>query len=172
MVLRPVIYPSQKPQSYVTISTGDSVAFEYTGSLVDGPVFDTTREHVAEETGLAKQQPDREYEPFAVEIGAGEIIEGVEETLIGMEENDEATVEVPPEKGYGEPTDDRIQEEDAAEFKQMLDVETLEEGMQVQTQSGEAGEIIHAGPETVRLDFNHDLAGETLEFDIEIVNVS
>lgn len=156
----------------MTIATGDSVRLEYTGRIADGPVFDTTRERVAEETGLAEQQPDLEYEPLTVEVGAGELIDGVEEALVGMEENDEATIEVPPEKGYGQRADDRIQEYEAAEFKQMVDVETLEEGMQFQTQDGEIGEIIHADPETVRIDFNHFLAGETLEFDVEILNVS
>lgn len=156
----------------MTIATGDSVTLEYTARLADGPAFDTTRERVAEETGLAERQPDREYEPFTVEVGAGEIIEGVNDALVGMEENDEATVEVPPEKGYGERTDDRIQEHAAAEFEQMLDGETLEEGMQIQTQQGDVGTIVHAGSETVRLDFNHELAGETLEFELEIVDVS
>lgn len=156
----------------MTIATGDSVTFEFTGRIADGPVFDTSREGVAEETGLAEQQPDREYEPVTVEAGSGELIEGLDDALIGMDEDEETTVEVPAEKGYGERTADEVQEHEADEFRQMLDTETLEEGMRIQTQQGEVGEIVHAGPETVRLDFNHHLAGETLEFDVEVIDVS
>ncbi|WP_306060492.1 FKBP-type peptidyl-prolyl cis-trans isomerase [Natronococcus wangiae] len=156
----------------MAITTGDTVTVEYTARLADGSVFDTTRERVADETGLAEQQPDREYGPLTVEVGTGELLDGVEEALVGMEENDEATIEVPPEKGYGKRSDDSIQEYDTAEFKQMIDVETLEEGMQFQTPDGDVGKISHAGPETVRLDLHHDLAGKTLKFDIEILDVS
>lgn len=156
----------------MTITTGDSVTLEYTARLSDGTVFDTTREDVATETGLAEQQPDREYEPLTIEVGADEIIDGVEEALVGMEETAETTIEVPPEKGYGERTDDRIHEHDADEFNQMIDRETAEEGLEVQTQQGAVGEVIHADSETVRLDFNHKLAGETLEFEIEIRDVN
>jgi len=63
----------------MTIATGDSVTLEYTGRLDDETVFDTSRKSVAEETGLAEAQPDREYAPLTVEIGDEQIIEGMEE---------------------------------------------------------------------------------------------
>lgn len=156
----------------MTISTGDSVTIEYTAKLPDGPVFDTTREEVAEETGLAQQDPDREYHPITVEVGAGEILPGVEEALLGMEPQEEAEVSIPPEKGFGEPDEANIHEQATAELAEMLGGEEPQEGMQLQTQQGGVGEIVHAGPDVVRIDFNHELAGETLEFDIEVVDVN
>lgn len=154
----------------MTIEDGDTVTFEYTARVADGPVFDTTRESVAETEDL-KGEHNHEYEPFTVTVGAGEVIQGIDEALVGMEEGEETTIEVPPEKGYGERTEDSIEEHETARFKEMLRVETLHEGMQVRSQDGDVGEIVHAGPETVRVDFDHDLAGETLEFDIEILDV-
>ena len=53
----------------MSIDTGDSVTLEYTGRLDDETVFDTSRKSVAEETGLAEVQPDREYAPLTVEVG-------------------------------------------------------------------------------------------------------
>ncbi|MFT4889144.1 MAG: FKBP-type peptidyl-prolyl cis-trans isomerase 2 [Halobacteriales archaeon] len=152
------------------ISQGDTVTMEYTGRRTDGSVFDTSREAVAEESGLSDEDPDREYDPITVDIGDGQLIEGVEEALIGLEEGNEITVEVPPEKGYGQPSEDRIVEEDADEFAQMVGEEPTE-GTYVETQDGAFGEVVDVDEETVRIDFNHELAGETLEFDVEVVEV-
>jgi len=78
----------------MTIATGDSVTLEYTGRLDDETVFDTSRKSVAEETGLAEAQPDREYAPLTVEIGDEQIIEGMEEGLIGLEAGETETLTI------------------------------------------------------------------------------
>ncbi len=156
----------------MTIDTGDSVTLEYTGRLTDGTLFDTSREDVANEAGLADTQPEREYGPLTVEVGAERVIEGLEEALIGMEKGDEDTVTISPENGYGEWTDEHVREYGADEFQEMVGGETPEVGSYLETQDGNIAEITHADSETVRVDFNHQLAGETLEFDIEIVDVN
>jgi FKBP-type peptidyl-prolyl cis-trans isomerase 2 len=46
-----------------------------------------------------------------------------------------------------------------------------QEGMEVQTEQGLPGEVVAVEGETVRVDFNHELAGETLEFEVEVVSV-
>lgn len=155
------------------IEPGDQATIEYTGRLTDedGTVFDTSREEVAEEAGLAEAQPEREYEPLTVEPGAGQLIEGFDEGLVGLEEGDTETITVPPEKGYGEKSDDRIMERDRDEFEQLLEGEVPEEGMMIQTEQQQVGEIVHVDEEVVRIDFNHELAGETLEFDVEVVSI-
>jgi FKBP-type peptidyl-prolyl cis-trans isomerase 2 len=155
------------------IEAGDSVTIEYTARFADGLVFDTTREDVAEEAGLAERLPDREFEPLTFEVGDDEIIEGVTDALVGMEAGDETTVTIPPEKAYGERSEDRIVEHHTFEFEQILESEgrSLEMGMQIETESGKVGEITHIDPEILRIDFNHQLAGETLEFDLEVLEV-
>jgi len=155
----------------MAISSGDTVTIEYTGRLDDGTVFDTSLESVASEDGLADDQPERDYQPLTVEIGAGRIIEGLEEGLIGMEAGDEDSVTLEPEQAYGERTDDRVVEYDADEFRQMLGGRDPEVGLEIQTEEGLPGEVVDADDDTVRVDFNHELAGETLTFDIEVVSV-
>lgn len=154
------------------IEAGDQVTFEYVGRLTDDTVFDTSYESVAEESGLADAQPDRNYSPLTVEIGTGQIINGLEDELLGLQEGDTETVTVPPEHAYGEPSDDQIQAIDRNEFEQMLQDEEPDKGMMIQTQQGEVGEVVHVGEDNVHVDFNHELAGETLVFDVEIVDVS
>lgn len=155
----------------MTITTGDDVTFEYTGRLDDGTVFDSSRESVAREAGLVETQPDREYTPLTVEVGSGHVIEGMEEGLLGMDAGETKTVEIPPEKAYGEWTEENVQEFDTDELSEMLGQQP-EEGAFLQAQNGQHGEIVHVDDETVRVDFNPDLAGETLEFEIEIVDVN
>jgi len=112
----------------MTIATGDSVTLEYTGRLDDETVFDTSRKSVAEETGLAEAQPDREYAPLTVEIGDEQIIEGWRRTdrVRGWETE---TLTIPPEKAYGEPSDENIQEFETEELREMLGGQTPEEGL-------------------------------------------
>ena len=155
------------------IETGDSVTIEYTARFADGLVFDTTRKDVAEETGLAERLPDREYEPLTFEVGDDEVIEGVNDALVGMTAGDETTITVPPEDAYGERSDDRVVEHNTFEFEQILESEgrSLEMGMQIETKDGKVGEVTHIDPEILRIDFNHQLAGETLEFDLQVLEV-
>lgn len=155
----------------MTIATGDSVTVEYTGRLDDGTVFDTSREAIAEEVGMAEAQPDREFAPLTVEVGAEQVIEGMEEGLVGLEEGEETTIEIPPEKGYGEWNEEGVQEFETEELTEMLGGQTPEEGAYLEAQNGQKGKVVHADEETIRVDFNPELAGETLEFEVEIVDI-
>jgi len=156
----------------MTIATGDSVTLEYTGRLDDGTVFDTSREQVAAETGLAEAQPDREYTPLTVEVGASQVIEGMDEGLIGLEVGETATLSIPPEKAYGEPNEEHIQEFEPGELQQMLGGQLPEEGDKLEAQGGQVGDVVHVDDEVVRVDFNPELAGETLEFEVEILEAN
>lgn len=154
----------------MTIASGDSVTIEYTGRLDDGSVFDTSHESVAAEEGLA-DQTERDYTPLTVEVGNGKVIEGLEEALLDMDEGDTEVVQIPPGKGYGERDEERVVEYDTAELREMLQGTEPAEGMRLQTEQGLPGEVVDVGQAVVRVDFNHELAGEHLEFEIKVVEV-
>lgn len=156
----------------MAIADGDSVTIEYTGRLDDGTVFDTSLEEVAKEEGVYDPEANREYGPLSFEVGAGEVIPGMEDGLRGQEEGDSPTITVPPEEGYGEWDEENVQEYGVEELKQMTGGHEPEEGAYLQTQQGQLAEITEVGEDVVKVDFNHQLAGETLEFDIEIVDVN
>jgi peptidylprolyl isomerase len=59
----------------------------------------------------------------------------------------------------------------ADEFAEMLGGREIEEGLEIQTEEGLPGEVTEVGDESVEVDFNHELAGETLEFDVEVIDV-
>lgn len=153
------------------IEAGDTVEIEYVGRTADGTVFDTSREAVASESGLADARPDREFESLTVEVGAGEVLAGIDEALLGMSEGETATVDIPPEKAYGEWTDDHVREYDTDELSETLGGREPEVGQYVETQDGTPAEISHVDDDTSRIDFNTPLAGETLTFELDVVAV-
>lgn len=154
----------------MAISRGDTVTIEYTGRLSDGTVFDTSSASVAAEEDL-DHHPDRAHEPLTVEVGNGHVIEGLESGLVGLEVGDEETIVVEPDEGYGEHTDERVVSYDAGEFRGMLGGRDPEEGLEVETDEGLSGRVVEVDEDVVRVDFNHELAGERLEFEVEVVTV-
>jgi FKBP-type peptidyl-prolyl cis-trans isomerase 2 len=137
-------------------SAGDTVKVHYTGTLEDGTVFDSSRER----------------EPLEFTIEGGQIIPGFEEAVVGMEEGEEKSVDIPPEKAYGPRQEDAVMEFPREQLPPDMEPE---EGMQLQLQSQDGNafpaQVVEVGDETVTLDANHPLAGETLNFDIELVEV-
>jgi len=154
----------------MAITPGDTVTIEYTGRLEDGSVFDTTDESVAEEAGLLEEQPNREFEPLTVEVGEGNLIEGMEDGLVGLEAGDSETITIPPEEAYGEASDDQSREFGRDDFESMVGQEAAE-GMQVQAQGGATGTVVAVDEDAVTVSFQHPLAGETLTFDIDVLSV-
>ena len=154
----------------MAITAGDTVTIEYTGRLDDDTVFDTTDESVAEEAGLLDQQPNREFEPLTVDVGEGNLIDGFEQGLIGLEVGDAETLTIPPEEAYGTESADQTREFGREQFESMVGQEAAE-GMQVQAQGGANGTVSSVDDDTVEVSFQHPLAGETLTFDVEVLSV-
>ena len=154
---------------YMAIENGDTVEIEYVGELQDGEVFDTSRKEVAEEAGIA--QADREYEPLTVNVGEGQLIEGFENALYDLEPGVTETVTIPPEKAYGEWSEENVREYGRDDFEQMIGSKTPEEGAYLRTQNGGRAQIASVEEDVVHVDFNHELAGETLMFEIEVLSV-
>jgi peptidylprolyl isomerase len=78
---------------------GDTVSVHYLGRYPGGRIFDTSMEKEAKSAGL--YSPARDYKPLQVILGAGKVIQGFDEALIGMKVNEEKEVVIPPEKAYG-----------------------------------------------------------------------
>nr|WP_067299125.1 peptidylprolyl isomerase [Marinobacterium profundum] len=110
-------------------------------------------------------------EPLAYLHGGGNIVEGLESALVGKVVGDKLDVSVEPERGYGERREDLVQDVERSNF---VGVEEIEVGMQflAQTPWGEQPvTVIAVADDSVQLDGNHPLAGETLNFSVEVVDV-
>ena len=113
------------------------------------------------------------HDPLAFIQGIGNIIPGLEKHLEGKAKGDKITATVAPEEAYGERTEEQVAKVPLENFQSDGD-EKLEVGMQVQVESNQGVTIAlvtEIEGNDVTLDLNHPLAGETLHFDVEIMDV-
>jgi peptidylprolyl isomerase len=137
------------------VKNGDFVQLHYTGSLEDGTVFDSSEGR----------------SPLEFQVGGGGIIQGFNDAVLGMNLEEEKKVVLPPEQAYGEVRDDLKREFPAS----MLEGHQVEVGQQLRFSSPQgpvSGTVLDIQPEKFMVDFNHPLAGQTLNFLIKIVGIS
>ncbi|NIW13005.1 MAG: peptidylprolyl isomerase, partial [Candidatus Thorarchaeota archaeon] len=93
--------------------------------------------------------------------------------VVGLQKGEKKTVTVPPEKAYGQRQEDRIRKIPRDRFGEPS--KRIEEGTVVQyrTQQGKArlATVAKVEEENVTLDLNHPLAGQTIKFELEIVDI-
>ena len=142
------------------IQKGDFVRISYTAKLEDGTVIDSTDEEVAKEHGVYEE--NARYGDIVVVVGEGHVIKGLDEALEGKEVGYKGSVEVPPDKAFGEYDPENKEVISISRFK-----ERPEPGTRVRV--GERVGIVERviGRRAV-VDFNHPLAGKIITFDFEI----
>jgi len=142
-----------KPGS--NIQEGSLVSIEYTLTDDTGKVIDTN---------VGK-------EPLTFIQGAGQIVKGLEQELAGLKVGDQKKVQVKPEDGYGLTDDKALQEIP----REMVPAEAQKPGVMLMTKAEDGRAIpirVHEVKEkTVVVDFNHPLAGKTLNFDVKIKDI-
>jgi len=113
-----------------------------------------------------------EKEPATLEIGDENLPENFEALMMGMKAGDRQTFEVSPEKGFGQHNPNNLQTFRRHEFSADM---VLEPGVVVSfadaRQQELPGVISRVEGDEVEVDFNHPLAGRTLEFEVEILDV-
>jgi FKBP-type peptidyl-prolyl cis-trans isomerase SlyD len=112
-------------------------------------------------------------EPLEYLHGYKNIIPGLENELTGMSLGDKKKISVPPELGYGTRDPDGVAEYPRDTFPDSLNLEVGEPISMRDSESGESFQayITEIRDETIMLDFNHPLAGETLHFKVKIAGL-
>ncbi|UPW00105.1 FKBP-type peptidyl-prolyl cis-trans isomerase [Halorussus gelatinilyticus] len=150
---------------------GDIAVVHFTGRIADGEdageVFDTTDADVAMETGIYHDH--RDYEPLEFRVGERTVVAGLDDAVREMAVGDERTVTVEPERAFGERDESKVVRFPRTDLEERSDV-TAEPGELVRSETGETGWIVEAGDETVTVDFNHELAGLPVEFDVKLLS--
>ncbi len=136
---------------------GDRVKVHYRGTLKDGTEFDSSFEG----------------EPLEFTLGAGMVIPGFENAIVGMADGETKTVSVPPDEGYGPYSDELIAVIERSFLPGDLEPEV---GMQLEAKAEDGTvtvvSITEVNEDTVTLDANHELAGQELIFEIQLVEAS
>lgn len=143
----------------MVVEHGSRVKIAFTATYPDGELFDTSSREVAAEHGV---DADKRFLPVVLEIGAEPAIESLQEGLLGMEEDERTTIDVPHE--------DLRLTYDRSEFEAMVG-EPAEVGTEIHAKTGLLGEVVTVDEESVTVDFDPDRAGQTLTFDVEVLEV-
>lgn len=139
------------------IKAGTSVLINYTLALEDGTVIEST-------DGA---------DPMRFTLGDGTLIEGLEAVLCGMKKAERQCVQLDPREAFGFADETSVHLMQRSKFPQDM---PLEEGLIIgfTTPSGEEvpGKILEVpDDELVVVDFNHPLAGHTITFDVEVIEI-
>ena len=116
-------------------------------------------------------ESSRGHEPLAYLHGFGQIITGLERALDGSEAGLQTTFTIPAKDAYGEKDPQAVIRAPRTEFPEDLE---LEPGAEVQAETPDGPvtfTVVSVDDEHAVLDGNHPLAGQTLTFDIEVIDV-
>lgn len=136
--------------------SGDTVRITYVGTLNDGEIFDSSEGR----------------DPLEFVVGSGQIISGLDAAISGMSLGGKRDVAVPCDQAYGQSNPDARQAVPRDQIPAEIPVEVGTQ-LQMQTPQGQVVPVTFAAvTETeVTLDANHPLAGQDLNFAIEIVGI-
>ncbi len=139
------------------IKQGDTVRIHYTGTLLDGKVFDSSDGR----------------DPLEFVVGSGQIIPGLDSAMPGLSVGEKKRVEIACADAYC-PINPAMRQSIPREG--IPDDIPLEPGSQLQMQAPDGQvlpvTVVEADEATVTLDANHPLAGQDLIFDIEVVAIN
>jgi FKBP-type peptidyl-prolyl cis-trans isomerase SlyD len=140
-----------------TVSKDKVVSIDYTLTNGAGDVIDSSKGR----------------DPLTYLHGHGGLIPGMERGLEGKSAGESFRLTLPPEEGYGQKDPNMIQPVPRANF---AGVPNVEKGMQFQARSPDGSgarvvTVVDVSPDTVTVDANHPLAGETLHFEVSVKDV-
>lgn len=148
------------------IDDKDFVKLNYTGKVKEtGDVFDTTYEDVAEEAGIKNENKD--YHPMILAVGSTQLLSKLHDEIKKMDVGEKQTVEIPCEEAFGKRDPSLIQLIPMKEFKKQNIKPFV--GMPLSL-DGQHGIVRTVDGGRVRVDFNHELAGKDIIYEIEIVD--
>ena len=136
---------------------GQTVSVHYVGTFDDGTEFDSSRER---------------NEAISFEVGSGQLLSGFDSAVSGMKIGEVKKIKLEPEEAYGNVNPNAFQDVPHSNFPPDFSFEV--DGM-VRAQDPQGDSIVaridKIDNDTVTLDFNHPLAGKSLNFEIELLSV-
>jgi len=143
-------------QNAAQAKNGDIVQVDYTGTLENGTVFDTS-------VGR---------EPLNFTLGEGQMIPKFEQAVLGMKIGESKTFTIPADEAYGQYSDDLVRVIDREELTNIPNPEVGQQLYGSQTDGTTiTGTITNVTDTTVTVDFTPPLAGKNLTFEIELVSI-
>lgn len=144
-------------QNELVIGAASTVVFHFDIKLSDGSAAESTRVH---------------NKPAKLQLGSGAVTAAFEAELTGLKAGDQKTFTLAPQDAYGMPNPDNIYYLDRSKFSLDAPAQAgMIIGFAMPDGSEMPGLIREVVGDSVTVDFNHPLAGQTLTFNVEIVEV-
>jgi peptidylprolyl isomerase len=136
--------------------SGDTVNVHYTGKLDDGTVFDSSEGK----------------EPLTFKLGEKQVIPGFEDGIVGMSEGDSKSIVIPPDEAYGPRHDQLVQKFPKDQLPLGVNPE-VGQRLQMQRPDGQTVQVkvSEVDEESMTIDANHPLAGQTLYFEVKLETI-
>ncbi len=145
----------------MTVKNGDFIRIDYT-EIVDGQVIAATDKDVATEKGIFSEEA--QYGPHLIVVGAGQLVKGYEDDLIGKEIGYSGSVEIAPENAFGLRDPKLVEIIPINRFKEQKPVPGMRVGVE-----NKVGTVTRVIGRKVSVDFNHPLAGKTIVYEYKIL---
>ncbi len=141
---------------------GDFVELDFTATVKEGKVFDTTKEKEARKANLFDEKKNHKFEPMSVCIGEGMVIKGLDEALVDKDIGKEYEIEIQPKEAFGNRNAKLIKTVPLSAFQEMP-----HPGMFVNVNGLVARVVTVTGGRTL-IDLNNPLAGKIIIYKFEI----
>ena len=151
----------------MTFNKGSFILIDYTAKVKDSTeIFDTTIEEDAKKHSIHEQNV--KYQPKLVSIGevSYPVLKGLDEALAKTTVGDKLTVEVTPDKGFGERDSGKVRMIPTRKLGE--DAEKVSVGDTIEVDN-KRGIIRFIGSGRVQIDYNHRYAGKTILYDVNVV---
>ena len=149
----------------MTFNKGSLILVDYTAKVKDtNEVFETTIEAEAKKHSL--DDPNIKYQPKLVSVGESWVIKGLDEALANSKVGDKTTIEVTPEKGFGERDASKVRMIPLRKLGEDADKVTVGDTIEIDDKKGI---IRFIGSGRVQVDYNHRFAGKTILYDINVL---
>ena len=150
----------------MSFEKGTLIYVNYTAKVKDtGEAIESTVEDEAKKLNI--YDPERRYEPRLVSVGEDWVLKGLDEEIAKMDTGERKTVELSPEKAWGERDPTLLRMIPIRKFGEKADEMRVGDVVEVDNR---LGVVRFIGSGRAQVDFNHRLAGKTLVYDVEIVS--
>ncbi len=149
----------------MTFDKGSLILVDYTAKVKGSDdIFETTIEDEAKKHSI--HDPDVKYQPKLVSVGESWVLKGFDEALANTKVGDKLTVEVAPDKGFGERDSGKVRMIPLRKLGE--DAEKVSVGDTIEIDN-KKGIIRYIGSGRVQVDYNHRFAGKTILYDVNVL---
>jgi len=150
---------------------GDRVRIHYVGSIEDGTVIDTSypheHDHDHDDSGCGC-----ETGPVELVVGEDEFLPMIEEALVGMTPGDRKKVVIATDDAFGDYDPEKVVAVERGQFPEGFELH-VGQGLELTDEEGESFEVlvVEVEGDQVTLDLNHPLAGESITYEVELLEI-